>query len=283
MDSKMYQLPQLVPGLDVVDVGSDVGEPIVATGVVKGAVQVDDVQGEIDGVRYVAAFTAGGGTCGLHAIWGRCTHEGAPLHANMARAFLLESVPSDVADMCRLQNGCLREAFLEMLHLVYTDQVLPVAAASESGAWERVRPADRQVWVQLPEEVQEECRAFVTAKAAEHENVKKNLDVRLQSFARDFFVDANEIDLVRPLCLILGFLNVEDDHDLRSHGASAEDFGFEGSGGGLELLHPCQEIPGLTKYQALFDPSPVADKIRISFSPDARTSSQRCWQFWQRR
>ena len=116
-----------------------------------------------------------------------------PLQANMARAYLLDSVPSDVAEMCRLQNGCFREAFLEMLQLVYTDQVLPVAEASERGAWECVRPADKQVWAQLPQGVQRECRAFVTVRAIEQENVRKTIDVRLRSFARDFFVDANVV------------------------------------------------------------------------------------------
>ena len=80
-----------------------------------------------------------------------------------------------------------------------------------------------------------------------------------------FFVDENEFDLVRPLCLLLGFLNVEDGRDLRTVGASVSDLRFEGSGGSLELLHPCQELPGLTKYQALFDPCSAADKIRTSF------------------
>ena len=135
----------LVPGLDFIDPGSDDVDPIVATAVVKGAVQVEDLHGDIDGVRYIAASTAGGGTCGLHAVWGRCAHEGAALQAHMARAYLLDSVPSDVAEMCRLQNGCFREAFLEMLQTVYTDQVLPVAEASERGALECVRPADKQV------------------------------------------------------------------------------------------------------------------------------------------
>ena len=99
--------------MDFIHPGSDDVDPIVATAVVKGAVQVEDLHGDIDGVRYIAASTAGGGTCGLHAIWGRCAHEGAPLQANMARAYLLDSVPSDVAEICRLQNanakaGCRR-------------------------------------------------------------------------------------------------------------------------------------------------------------------------------
>ena len=198
-------------------------------------------------------------------------YEGAPLQANMARAYLLGAIPSDVTEMCRLQNGCLREAFLEMPHLVFTDQVLPAAEARESGAWQRVRPADKQVWVQIPQELRQECCAFVTARAIDQEHVRETVDGRLRNFARDFFVDGHESDLVRPLCLILGFLNVEDDRDLRSHGASVADFRFEGAGGGLELLHPCQEIPGLTKYKALFDPSPAADNIRMSFSSATRT------------
>ena len=151
-----------------------------------------------------------------------------------------------------------------MLHLVYTDQVLPAAEASDSRAWQRVRPADKQVWAQFPQELRQECRAFIRARAIEQDSLEQ-ADGRLRSFVRDFFVDGNEYDLVRPLCLILGFLNVDDDHDLRLHGASVADFRFEGAGGGLELLHPCEEIPGLTKYQALFEPSPQADKIRMSF------------------
>ena len=41
---------QLVPGLDFFDQRSDDGDPNVATGVVKGAVQVEDLHGDIDGV-----------------------------------------------------------------------------------------------------------------------------------------------------------------------------------------------------------------------------------------
>ena len=137
---------QFIPGLDLIDLDSDAGDPIVSPGVVRGAVQVEDLHGEIDGVGYAAAFTAGGGTCGLHAVWGRCAHDGAPLHANMARAHLLESVPSDVTEFCRLQNGILREPFLDILRLLYTDQVLPAAKAIACGDWQHVRPADKQVW-----------------------------------------------------------------------------------------------------------------------------------------
>ena len=115
---------ELVPGLDFFVPGSDDADPIVAAAVVKGAAQVEDLQGDIDGVRYIAASTAGGGTCGLHAIWGRCIHEGAPLYANKAREYLLASVPSDVGEICQLQNGFFQEGFLEMLDVTCGSGVL---------------------------------------------------------------------------------------------------------------------------------------------------------------
>ena len=45
MASNTHELTQLVPGLDYIDPGSDGGDPIVATAVVKGAVQVEDLHG----------------------------------------------------------------------------------------------------------------------------------------------------------------------------------------------------------------------------------------------
>ena len=95
----------------------------------------------------------------------------------------------------------------------------------------------------------------------EQADVEGCRDQRLRGFARDFFVGANEADLVRPLCLLLDFLRVEEDQDLLAEGASVSDTQLEGAGGDLELLHPCIEIPSLKKYQALFDPSPAADEI----------------------
>ena len=78
----------LIPGIDYMDVDSDVEHVlpgVVADGVVQGAVQIDDIAGNIDGVRHVAAWTNGDGACGLHAVWGRCCEAGAQLYAGAAR------------------------------------------------------------------------------------------------------------------------------------------------------------------------------------------------------
>ena len=65
--------------------------------------------------------------------------------------------------------------------------------------------------------------------------------------------------------MLLDFLYVEDDHDLRAEVIADADYSLEGEDGGLEILHPCKEIPGKTKHSALYDPSDEADKIRASF------------------
>ena len=78
-------------------------------------------------------------------------------------------------------------------------------------------------------------------------------------------MEANEKDLIRPLCLLLDFLRVDDEVDLRGGGGALTDLRWEGPGGGLELMHPCSQVLGLTKYQALFHPSAAADTVRASF------------------
>jgi hypothetical protein len=103
------------------------------------------------------------------------------MHANMARAHLLDSAPSDVTEFCQLQNGCFREALLEVLRLVYTDQVLPAAKAIVDGAWQHVRPADKQVWAQFLQHWRQECSAFVTAKTIEQATVEGRPDERLRT------------------------------------------------------------------------------------------------------
>ena len=62
---------QLIPGLDCIDVDSesDAGPgKFVSDGVVQGAVQVEDINGSIDGDQHVAAWTIGDGACGLHSV-----------------------------------------------------------------------------------------------------------------------------------------------------------------------------------------------------------------------
>ena len=46
---------------------------------------------------------------------------------------------------------------------------------------------------------------------------------------------------------------------------NAEVDSYEGDVGALQVLHPCIEIPGLTKYQALFQSSPSAERYRAAF------------------
>ena len=61
---------------------------------------------------------------------------------------------------------------------------------------------------------------------------------------------------------MMGFLQLANDaYDVL--GAAVDSVGLqalEGPAGSLELLHEFSDMPGITKYQALFDPCALADK-----------------------
>ena len=127
----------------------------MVAGVVKGAVEIIAITGNIDGVPHTAAWTSGDGACGLHAVWGRCSQSGAALHATRAREYLHGSIPDSVADFCKLQGGIFKRPFLALLRSVFDDQVMPVAETVTShGNMDGCPRWRRAVWVSLPPLVQ---------------------------------------------------------------------------------------------------------------------------------
>jgi hypothetical protein len=261
---------RLVPGLDCMSIASDSDLEelaLVPGGVVAGAVQIDIV-GDIDGVRYIAAWTCGDGACGPHSVWGVCSRVGEALYCSLARGRLLAAVPVDCVAVCSLQGGALREAFLSLLRSVWEDMVLRAAEAHARDGHVRACPVWRQkVWSHIPQALRSDCLEFVAARSQERAHAVHVLAPELRDFARDFFRSENESALVRPLCLLLGFLELlDDDCDLLNTMPAQADFRMEGVGGGLEVLHSHDQLPERTKYQALFDPpSRVTDSIREAF------------------
>jgi hypothetical protein len=243
----------------------DTATPVVA-GVVKGAVEIIEIAGNIDGVRHTAAWTDGDGACGLHAVWGRCSQAGAALYANRAREYLRNSLPDSVADFCNLQGGIFKRPFLALLRSVFDDQVMPVAeTATSHGSLGGCPQWRRAIWACLPPLIQQDCLDFVAARTLKRKQVEGSITPELESFAREFFVPCHEASLIRPLCLMLEFVRAEDGIDLRAGGWQEANHQFEGSFKGPELLHPWPEAPDTTKYQALFEPSDAANTIRTSF------------------
>ena len=260
---------QLIPGLDCIDVDSesDAGPgKFVSDGVVRGAVQVDDINGSIDGDQHIAAWTIGDGACGLHSVWGKCHRMGAALYANAAREHLLASVPDNINDFCMIGGGVFRDAFLTLLRTVLQDQVMIAAKATMEHGHVGGCPVWRQqVWAHVPDALKTDCVDFVAVGAQERDHVEQHLMPELQAFARAFFVRSNEAGLVRPLCVMLGYFNVGAEKNLLDASPDDLDQGLEGASGGLELLHPWAVEPKCTKYQALFHQSDAADVIRSSF------------------
>ena len=110
---------------------------------------------------------------------------------------------------------------------------------------------------------------------------RREINQELQQFCRTFFQDANEVALVRPLCVLLGYLINDAAYDmLRGPVDFAVAQRLEGNVGDLELLHPCIEDPTLTRYQALFCPRAEFDRYRYLFFLNSAHNSTEGHREW---
>ena len=226
----------------------------------------------MDGVLYIAANTCGDAACALHAVLGKAE----PAHhyclfATDARGRVVRNVPENAFDVCKLFEGKLKEKFLILMDSVWKNLILPTARAGI----ERREPPSREAsiaWSQLDEDLRERVVEFV-AQRLQEERHHKTLSTALQDFARSFFKPECEAEVIRPLCVLLGYLKSTDAAlDLLKEAPAAALLHNEGEHGALELLHPCLEKPGRTKYQVLFDPSPHYDRYRLAFFANAKHS-----------
>ena len=206
----------LVPGLDVMDVDTDAEDEVetaVVASVVKGAVEFADISGSIDGVPHTAA-------CGLHALWGRCNQSGASLYATRAWEFLQSSILGTASrNFANFKEVFSIDLPMALLRSVFDDQVMPVAETITShGNMDGCPQWRRAVWATLPPLIQQDCPDFVAEKASKRKEVHGIITPELVSFARDFFVPCHGASLIRPLCLMLDFVCVEDGVELRAGG-----------------------------------------------------------------
>ena len=222
------------------------------------------VQGCIDGKRHVAAFTGGDGACGLHSVFGVPSEDGGTLQLARARDAILSQMPESFEVLCGKHNGALREFCQKVMEGIWTDMALPAARAAVDNALASCTFEVRFLWGGLEQFLQAELISFVQQQRCElkQSNVLTN---QLLSCAKQLFRPAREASVVRPLCVLLGYLHPTDFDFLNTSPSSAEVLTHEGDKGDLALLHPCAENGLVTKYQALFDPSEMYGKYRLAF------------------
>ena len=217
---------------------------------------------------HIAAWTCGDGACALHSVWGVAAKRGESLYCAGAREHLLSCTPSDAHTACGLFDGFLREPLLTLLDDVWKDLALPAARAAEaSGSVTACTAEVQSLWARLPAHIRVDLRHFVAQQSSERWQSERRIMPELQCFAREVFRNENEARVVRRLCIALGYLKLPDDsyNVLEASPTDAEVDCYEGDVGALQLLHPCIEMPGLTKYQALFQPSPMSERYRAAF------------------
>ena len=178
------------------------------------AVKIRRIRGSIDGQQHTAALTYGDGACGLHAVFGSPRLADKALEFPDARNSVWNSVPEDMEEACAGRAGGVRGLCLDVLKAVWADLALPAARAQLAGAVMAETTAEmRCIWEHTPAAVRDELCSFAQAQSFEQAKsmAKKN---QLMEFAKKLFAESNEAALVRPLCVLLGYLQNADQNYL---------------------------------------------------------------------
>ncbi len=229
--------------------------------------------GQIAGTTYVAAATSGGGACGLHSLFGQSLR--GELSASNARVRVHGALPNDIIDVLSTASFHGSRIVGKALEQVLQDIA---TAGMKTVRGETLKNEVDLLWKALPNNVREDVVALSRMK--QYERAKdERLWQRLQTFFKEIFQPRYEESTVRTLCILLNYLEPTAPVDLLA--ASPTRAGLrnhEGPRGALELLHPCVENIGITKYQALFNPDPVYDRYRSAFFMNA--SNQHAGRDW---
>ena len=236
------------------------------------------IRGRIEGVEHVAAATAGDGACGLHAVFGTPRRADRFLACANARDVVLSNIPETIEDVLTQREGALRELGIRIMKFVWTDMALPMARAILEGESE-FAPEAMCIWSSISERVQDDLLSFAESQKFESAKCMATKE-KLLAFANRLFVPQKEASVVRPLCMLLGYVNSAEHDYLRSSHEGDSMLCHEGSTGSLSLLHKCMEGTGLTKYQALFDTDIKYDRYRLAFFINSAHSSHAGQQDW---
>ena len=165
------------------------------------------IRGSIAGERYSAAWTCGDGACGLHSVMGTPRSDGSALFCPNARAVVFAGVPESAQEVIASFGGALREAFLELTEQFWKDFALPAARALAEGQSLRGLAAEcKSFWKVLPSELQEELQGFARFQRYELRQREEQKQLLLNHARRHFSEDREE-HVIRPLCVLLGYLN----------------------------------------------------------------------------
>ena len=178
--------------------GIDLPAEPPAESCLRNAVQCTRIYGNIGGALHIAANTHGDGACALHAVWGRADPERhMDLFAREVRRAVLEEVPENALTICGLLQGQLSDKFQALMDSVWKELVLPAATAVvDEQSWPSREAAI--AWVATASHVQEAIIHFAAQRRHE--------EAALKDFAAEFFKPEYEADVIRPLCILLGYL-----------------------------------------------------------------------------
>ena len=88
---------------------------------------------------------------------------------------------------------------------------------------------------------------------------------RLDSICEDLFVPSKEPHVIRPLCVMLGYVSTSTIDFLSLNAMEHNLIEYEKDVGDLMLLHTCSENTVMSKYQFLFTQDNRNTRYRRSF------------------
>ena len=219
-------------------------------------------RGTIIDEPYFAASTNGNGGCALHACFGIPSATG--LFRSDVREQVLRHLPTEYSTAAARLNAAILQRLNMVLDSVW--ECVQEGARCQLHGKEFKYSEHRIAWNAIAELSKVDANAilsFVQQKEYETHNSQSVMRQLRDFYSRLFQVEHK--DVVRELCILLGYLQENPDVDLHSsHSVNAE---VQRRCGGqlLNLLQRCEENPEVTQYGAMFLQAAEFDKHRQTF------------------
>ena len=194
-----------------------------------------DIAGAIDGEEHTAAWTCGDGACALHALFGVPTSH--QLEATNVRQRVLHALPAELPPLVASLNQELKNCLGELLEAVWAEAK---AAATATYRGSAVETEQGIIWNALPEDLQLNILELVEAQRMETRQDKQLLGKNMQ-FAAQLFDPRKQDTIIRPLCVLLGYLQPDAPRRFKSKGTYVVTAaGFRGRQGQPGVTAPVQ-------------------------------------------
>ena len=163
-----------------------------------------------------------------------------------------DKIGHDMEGFLQQHSHLPRSFLLQILDSLWEDLAFEAARSLNSGGTLSECSSEAQVvWGLIDPALQEEICAFLMAKQSEQAHSAQLMD-ELDTPCAEIFTISKEAHVVRPLCVLLGYLTVGNIDFISAEDTVGNQVQYEGTTGSMQLLHACPDVGNISKYQFLF-------------------------------